>query len=126
MSQIRIAEKKQRRQLYPVMGFIMIVVLAVIAYAVAPAVMDFARANLRGFTFGSNSRETVRLIFALIIFLTLGGIAAMIVALFAPKKQTNIKDSELIAERNARAEGKKMDRIRQRKINREMKNVKKS
>ncbi|MBW4435525.1 MAG: hypothetical protein KME04_00200 [Pleurocapsa minor GSE-CHR-MK-17-07R] len=124
-SQVTIAEKKKSRRFLPVAGFIMIVVLAAIAYLVAPAVMDWTRANLRGFTFSGNDRETVRLMFAGIIFLTLGGISAMIVALFAPKKATNIKDSDLMEERKAMQDKKKMDRLRQRKVNREMRQVKK-
>jgi type VI protein secretion system component VasK len=126
MSQVRVAEKKRRRGMWPVLGFVLILVLAAIAYLIAPAVIDLTRQLLPRFTTRGTNPETVRLLFAILIFLVLGAVGALIVALFAPKRAINVNEKDLEKERKQMQEARKMDRVRQRRINREMKNIRRS
>ena len=126
MSQVVVSEKRKRRGLWPVIGFILILALAAIAYLLAPAVIDLTKQLLPRFTTRGTNPETVRLMFALLIFLLLGAVVALTVALFAPKKAINVNENDLAKERKQMQEAKKMDRIRQRRITREMKNVRRN
>lgn len=125
-SQVTISQKKKKRGLWPVLGFILIIALLIISYAVAPAVIEFCKANFRGFTTRGTNPQTVHLLFTVLIFLVLGAFTALIVALFAPKRAINVKESDLAKERVQMQEQKKMDRLRQRRINREMKDVRRN
>ena len=87
-SQVTIAKKKSKRGLWPALGLGLIIALLVISYAVAPAVIAFSKANFRGFTTRGTDPQLVHWLFTIIIFLVLGATAALIVALFAPKRWT--------------------------------------
>lgn len=73
-SQVTISEKRKKRGLWPVLGFILIIALLIISYAVAPAVIEFCKANFRGFTTRGTNPQTVHLLFTVLIFLVLGGV----------------------------------------------------
>jgi type VI protein secretion system component VasK len=123
-SQITIVEKKRSRALYPVMGMLLAVAIAVIAYMIAPDVIAWLRTNLRGFQTRGVPPEQLRLMISALIWLVLISCVALAVALFAPRKQLNIKDSDLSKERKDLQEQKRQDRMRQRRINQQMKNIK--
>lgn len=117
-SQVRIAEKRHRRRLWPLLGAVLAVTLAAIAYLVAPEVIRITKEVLPRFSTAGMSQQTVRILFSAIIFVVFLGISVVIVALFAPKKALNVKDSDLVKQREAMQRERKMDRVRQRKLNR--------
>jgi uncharacterized protein involved in cysteine biosynthesis len=123
-SQVTIVKKRRSRALWPVLGFVLLVALALLAWFLAPGVTDWLKANLRGFSTRGTDPQTVQLMIAALIFLTLAGVTALIVALFAPKKVLNVKETDLVKERKEAKERRELEKRRQRKINREMKNVK--
>ena len=61
--------------------------------------------------------DQVRLIFAVLIFLVLLAFAALLVALFMPKRQIQVRETDLKKERDAMIMAKKAEKVRQRKIN---------
>ena len=118
MSQVKIAEKRTRRALWPVAGFFFLIVLLVISYLVAPFVIDLVRRVVPRFSIAGTDQETVRVLFAVLIFLVTGAVSALIVALSAPRNrvQDMVKDAEMVRERQRIIEQKKADRQRQREL----------
>lgn len=118
MSQVKIAEKRTRRALWPVAGFFFLIVLLVISYLVAPFVIDLVRRVVPRFSIAGTDQETVRVLFAVLIFLVSGAVSALIVALSAPRNrvQDMVKDAEMVRERQRIIEQKKADRQRQREL----------
>ncbi len=118
MSQVKIAEKRTRRALWPVAGFFFLIVLLVISYLVAPFVIDLVRRVAPRFSIAGTDQETVRVLFAVLIFLVTGAVSALIVALSAPRNrvQDMVKDAEMVRERQRIIEQKKADRQRQREL----------
>lgn len=118
MSQVKIAQKRTRRALWPVAGFFFLIVLLVISYLVAPFVIDLVRRIAPRFSIAGTDRETVRLLFAVLIFLISGAVSALVVALSAPRNrmQEMVKDAEMVRERQRMIEQKKADRQRQREL----------
>lgn len=119
------AFKEQRnarglRKYWGVLGFIMFVALAIIAYVIAPDAVRWADRQFPGFTPQSLGREATRLAAAFILFVILAAIFAGILALTAPKKAIQVRDADLAKEREAKMNYKEMQRKRQRKINREL------
>ncbi len=125
-SQVTIAKKKSKRGLWPVLGLVLIVALLIISYTLAPTVIEFCKTNFRGFTTRGTDPQVVHWLFTILIFLVLGAFTALFVALFAPKKAINVKESDLAKERVEMQQQKRMDRLRQRKINRQMKDVRRN
>jgi multisubunit Na+/H+ antiporter MnhG subunit len=121
MSQVRIAEKKRFRGLWPLAGLIMIIALGIISYFLAPAVIDFTRRTLRGFTTAGMAPEQLRLIFTVLIFVVLASFSGLVIAIAAPKRSMQVKEKDLIKERQKMAEQKKYERVRQRRLNIETK-----
>ncbi|MBK8032589.1 MAG: hypothetical protein IPK17_24535 [Chloroflexi bacterium] len=66
-SQVKIQDKKRGRRSWPVMGFLLIVAFTVIAYLIAPGVIDWLRDNLRGFRTTGMNQTTLRWVFTAII-----------------------------------------------------------
>jgi phage shock protein PspC (stress-responsive transcriptional regulator) len=118
VSQVKIAEKRTRRALWPVAGFFFLIVLLVISYLVAPFVIDLVRRVVPRFSIAGTDQETVRVLFAVLIFLVSGAVSALIVALSAPRNrvQDMVKDAEMVRERQRIIEQKKADRQRQREL----------
>lgn len=118
MSQVKIAEKRTRRALWPVAGFFFLIVLLVISYLVAPFVIDLVRRIAPRFSIAGTDGETVRVLFAVLIFLVSGAVSALVVALSAPRNrmQEMVKDAEMVRERQRIIEQKKADRQRQREL----------
>lgn len=118
-SQVKIQEKKRGRRSWPVMGFLLIVAFTVIAYLIAPGVIDWLRDNLRGFRTTGMNQTTLRWVFTAIIALILSLFAGMIIAVAAPKKPINVKMSDLAKERDQLVDAKAKRKKQQRRINRE-------
>ena len=120
MTQIRMQEKKVKRSWWPLIGFLLVVSIAIISYAAAPSVMDATqqarpRLNLRGL-----APETQRLGFAAITTLIRVVFAGLVVALFAPRRQTLVKETDIIKSREVMLRERERDKKKQRAINLEI------
>ena len=100
MTQIRMQERKVKRSWWPLIGFLLIVSIAVISYAVAPDVIGLTRQALPRLNLRGIAPETQRLVFAAITFLILVIITGMIVAAFAPRRRTLVKETDIIKDRD--------------------------
>ncbi|MCC6612537.1 MAG: hypothetical protein IT320_03605 [Anaerolineae bacterium] len=99
MSQARIAQKRTRRALWPVMGLILAIALGAIAWLAKDPVMAALPANVRtqlGRLPGVQGEVAV----AAFLFLIMLGIVAIVVALAAPRKRINVKDQDMLKERD--------------------------
>jgi predicted PurR-regulated permease PerM len=119
MSQVRISEKKRGRGGWAAIGFILIIACGIIAAVITPSVVEFLDDQVRGFRITGRDLQQTRLIVGFIVFLLLTSVAALIVAVFAPKRAINVKETDLIKEREMAQKARKSDRMRQRQINRE-------
>jgi hypothetical protein len=119
MSQVRVSEKKRGRGLWAALGFVLIAACAAISWAITPSVVDFLDAQVRSLRIRGTLEDQAELIVGIIVFLILTSIAALLVSVFAPKRSINVKESDLIKERELAMQARKADKIRQRQINRE-------
>lgn len=117
MSQIKLAQTKRRRGLWPVMGLLLAVALGVISYIFAPNIIQLTRQLLPQFRPAGMPQEQLRLVFTVLTFAVLLAFSALLVAIFMPKKRTVIKDTDLKKERDEMIAYKRADRQRQRQIN---------
>lgn len=109
------------RRYWPVLGFFLIVVLGVISYFLAPSVIDWAADNLNGFTGRELPQLTMRIGFAVVIFVVLLSIFGLILAAFAPKRKLDtVKDADLVKSRAEMLKRREEEKRRQRKINQQM------
>lgn len=127
MTQIRMQERKVKRSWWPLIGFLLIVSIAVISYAVAPDVIGLTRQALPRLNLRGIAPETQRLVFAAITFLILVIITGMIVAAFAPRRRTLVKETDIIKDRDVMMRERERDKKKQREVNleirRELKNA---
>lgn len=116
MSQATIAKKKRNRGLYPLIGLVLIIAMGVIAYFLAPSVIDFLKGqNAR---FGQGMPADRLLLFVTVgLTLILSTISSLIVAVARPKKLIDVKESDLMKERMDAKRMKEYELKRQRKIN---------
>jgi hypothetical protein len=119
MSQIKVVGERRKRGLWPVMGLFLAIAIGIISYFLAPSVIALTKQLLPQFSTSSMPREQLRLIFTVLTFVVLLAAVAFLVALFMPKKQTDVKEKDLKKEREQMAAYKKFERHRQRRINRE-------
>lgn len=120
MTQVRQAERKIKRSWWPLIGFLLIASLAIIAYAAAPSVIDFTKSALPRLSLRGIAPETQRLIFAAITFLILVLIAGLVVAVFAPRKRTLIKETDVMKLREEMLKQREKDKKKQREVNLEI------
>lgn len=105
--------------MWPVMGFVLVVTLTIIAYGVAPDVIIWLRSNFRGFSTQGMTPQQLRLAFTAIVAVLLTLITALIIAVAAPKKAINVRLGELQKERVEMVKEKHERKKRQRRINRQ-------
>jgi phage shock protein PspC (stress-responsive transcriptional regulator) len=120
MTQVRQAERKVKRSWWPLIGFLLIVSLAIIAYAAAPSVIDFTKGAMPRLSLRGIAPEVQRLIFAAITFLLFVLIAGLIVALFAPRKRTLVKETDIAKMRDEMIAMREKDKRKQREVNLEI------
>lgn len=118
-SQVTMAEKRNKRRMWPVMGFLLIVAFTLIAYIVAPDVIVWLRQTFRQFRTAGISDQQLRLYFTAIVAALLSLIAGLIIAVSAPKKAINVKTNDLLKERVSMVADQKRRKKQQRRINRE-------
>jgi hypothetical protein len=117
MTQVVQAEKKRKRSWWPLIGFLLIVSLLVISYALAPDVIREVQRALPRLNMRSIAPEMQRLIFTGVIFGVLLLAAGLIVAMFAPRKRTLVKENDIIKEREQMLVARERDRKKQRAVN---------
>jgi hypothetical protein len=117
MTQVVQAEKKRKRSWWPLIGFLLIVSLLVISYALAPDVIREVQRGLPRLNMRSIAPEMQRLIFTGVIFGVLLLAAGLIVAMFAPRKRTLVKENDIIKEREQMLVARERDRKKQRAVN---------
>ncbi len=120
MSQIKFAVEENSRRRWAAIGFLLIVSLTVIAWFVSPDVIKWVKSTFRQFQTGSLTPIQLQLAFTAIVFVLLALLAGLIVTLFAPKKALDVKDKDLVKERDAGDKYRHAQRKRQRRINREL------
>ncbi len=121
MSQIKIAEDDRNgRRRWAAFGFLLIVSLTIISWFAAPDVIKWVKSTFRQFNTSSLTPIQLQLAFTAIVFILLVLIAGLIVTLFAPKKVLNVKEKDLVKERDAGEKYRQAQRKRQRRINREL------
>ena len=108
------------RRYWPVIGFIMIVMLGAIAYIVAPMLQEATRDLFPQFRTRGVNPGMVRLGFTVVIFVVLAMISAAIVAMMQPKSKLKINDKDLMKIRQGVLQQKEDEKKRMRKVNREM------
>lgn len=94
-----IEDYKKRRGLWPLYGLVLAIALGAISYVLGPKLYDFVLTQQPNFNTGTYTRQQVELFFAGIIFLVLIAIAGGFVAMFAPRKRTTVKETDLVKER---------------------------
>jgi hypothetical protein len=122
MSQVKQAEEKAGKQWLPVLGFLMLVALAVLSYFLAPAAIDLAEDLIPRFSSNIMPFNQLRLAFAALVFVILAGVGGMIVAFAMPKKRSQVSEKALMKEREAAYKAKVAAKKRQRRVNRETRN----
>ncbi len=119
MSQIIIKEKKKRVGLRPVIGLVLGAACLILGWFAAPSVVEWAQSQNRSFGRGMDE-TTLRLFFAVMIFLVLITIIGLIIGAATPKKAMNVKETDLTKERLQMMQSKEYEKKRQRKLNRQM------
>lgn len=119
-TQIRMAEQKRSRWAYGAVGFLLVVALTVIAYLSAPAVLQFLRRSVRGFSTAGLPDSQVELMFTGVVFLVLLAIVGVVVFAAAPKEKDTTSMSDMVKEREQMVRAKQNMKKRQRRINRQM------
>jgi hypothetical protein len=116
----RQAEKKARRGLWPLYGLLMAIALGVIAYILAPMLLQFVRSRSANFSIGNLTTQQVELLFAGIIFFVLLGIGTLILGLTVPKKKSEVLDAKLVKERKQMEVERRAKKKRQMEIARKL------
>jgi hypothetical protein len=94
--------------------------MGVIVFVVTPPLTEYLdRTVLSGYRIPRSDLPTVQLGVGLILFFLFSTVIALVVSALAPKRGTNVKETDLVKERDAMQKQRKAERMRQRKINRE-------
>jgi hypothetical protein len=114
--------KPKSKGLWPVYGLLMAVALGIISYFIAPTVQRMVIQITRGgFTGQELPPDQMRLFFTGLVFLVLGSIAALIVAMARPKPKRKVMDADLVKQKDAMRLEEKRRRARKAVIEHEMK-----
>ena len=119
MSQIRVADNRRSRKGWAAGGFLLIIALSVIAYAVAPDVIRWVRRTFPAFAPAGMTNQQLQIAFAVIVFFLLTLIVALIIAVAAPRKTLDIDETKLVKERDVRLREQRAIKQRQRRVNRQ-------
>jgi multidrug efflux pump subunit AcrA (membrane-fusion protein) len=118
MSQAKIKVKKQSRALWPIMGLVLAVALAAIAWvlkdpvkSILPDQVDRMLTRLPGIQ--------GELAVAAMLFVVMLSVIAIIVAVAAPKSRLNVKTKDILKERNQMVASREAMARRQQRVARE-------
>lgn len=108
------------RRYWPVIGFLMLIAIAIISWFLAPGAIDVARDIIPRFTGREASPIVMRLLFTVLLVAILGSLSAALLALASPKRQDEVREGDMLKERQELLKRKEAERLRMRKINREL------
>jgi hypothetical protein len=116
-------EKSKLQAFWPVMGALLIVTAAVLAFFIGPAVVNWLdKGNvIKGFPPKGVPIVNIYWILRGIVFVILGLLASMVVAAAAPKKKSAVTEVKLAKERKDMVLDKKARKMRQQLMNKENK-----
>jgi hypothetical protein len=122
MGQYKVVIEQKSRKRWAAYGFLLIVALLIISWFLAPTVRSVALSTLKQLGPALRSVPLVQqqIVFTIIIFLILAIVAALVVTLAAPKRALNVSEKDLVKERETAHKYHQMQKKRQRKLNREM------
>jgi hypothetical protein len=117
-------EKKRSRALFPVMGLLLAVALGAIAWFVTPAIMEWQAipANIRGLLRNLPGLQG-ELAVAAALFVTMLAIVSIIVAIATPKKAINVKDTDILREREQMIRDRNYKQVQAQRIAQENRKV---
>jgi cbb3-type cytochrome oxidase subunit 3 len=101
MSQVKVADRRQSRAAWGVMGFFLALALGVASWFLAPPLTDVLPRNLQNLLEQRFPEPAGQIIVAAVIFVILLSFVGVIVAIFAPKPRATVKDSDILKERQA-------------------------
>jgi hypothetical protein len=115
--------KSKMQAFWPVMGALLIIAAAVMAFFIGPVVVDWLdRGNvIKGFPPKGVPITNIYWILRGIVFVVLGLLASMVVAAAAPKKKSTVTEVKLVKERKDIVHEKKARKMRQQLMNKENK-----
>lgn len=114
--------QSKTRAYWPVIGFVLALSLGVIAWALGPAGYNFLRDNrIVNFAITNISRATWELIISGVLFVVLLMFASLVVAAARPKQKSEVREKDLVKERDKMVREQKAKKVLQREINRKMK-----
>lgn len=115
--------KSKMQAFWPVMGALLIIAAAVMAFFIGPVVVDWLdRGNvIKGFPPKGVPITNIYWILRGIVFVVLGLLASMVVAAAAPKKKSTVTEVNLIKERKDMVHEKRARKMRQQVMNKENK-----
>jgi hypothetical protein len=116
----KVPEKKNRRGMWPVYGLLMALAIGAISYVLAPELLKFVRQRAPQFSVGTLPESQVELIFAAAIFLVLIAVVTFLLAIFVPKKKSDIKDTHLVKEKKAMEAERLARKKRQREVQKKL------
>ena len=108
------------RRYWPLIGFVMLVAIGIMSWFLAPGAIALTRDIIPRFTGRELEPQIMRLIFTVLLTAILGALSAALLALAVPKKEIEVREGDMLKEREAMIKRKAMERERLRKINREM------
>lgn len=126
----KISKKKSSSKWLPVLGLLLIVALAAIAYVVSEPVHEtlysvmFEQQEARqGIARGSSNsfmQPPMKYGVAVIVFIVLVLFMSMLYTLFAPKPKYNVHEKDMKKERDQKEHERRQEKLRKQKINKQM------
>jgi len=116
--------KKSRTQAFwPVLGLMLIIACAAIAYFAGPAVVEWLDKGkvIRGFPPAGVPRANVDWILRGIVFVVLALLSSLLVAAAVPKKKSAVTEKQLVKQRAEMVHEKKARKMRQQLMNKQNK-----
>jgi hypothetical protein len=108
------------RRYWPVIGFLMLVAIAIISWFLAPEAIALTRNIIPRFTGRELPVMTMRIVFTVLLTFLLGALSAAVLALATPKPKDQVREGDMLKEREELVKRKAMERERTRRLNREL------
>jgi predicted PurR-regulated permease PerM len=103
------------KSFWPVLGFLLALSSAALAFVFTDPVVSALRKSLRNFPTGA----TVNIIIGVILFVVIGLFFSLIVAFAVPRKKSGVTEVQMTKDRKVMVNEKMARKIKQREINRQ-------
>lgn len=114
--------KSRTQSWWPLIGAFLIIADGILSYFLAGPTIAFLDAKLPNFPPAGVSGSTLLLIITVVLFVIIGSLVSLIVAAAAPKKRSAVTEKNMMKERSAMVEDKRVTKLRQKQINKMNKN----